>query len=123
MALVLVLDTFGDRRRGYYFEINAAGARLDGLIEGSEDVSTDWDGIWDVRTRRTQDGWIAEIRIPAQTLRFTPGAESWGFNVQRWIARDRIRLRWAGTTLDARFEDLRRAGLLEGVGGFGRGTA
>ena len=120
-AVAVVFDTFGDRRRGYYFEINTAGARLDGLISGSEDISTDWDGIWDARTRRTQDGWSAEIRIPAQSLRFTPGAESWGFNVQRWIARDRIMLRWAGTTLDAGFQDLRRAGRLAGVTGLRQG--
>lgn len=120
-TVALVLDTFGDRRRGYYFEINAAGARLDGLISGSEDVSNDWDGIWDARTRRTPDGWTAEIRIPAQTLRFTPGAVGWGFNIQRRVARDRTTLRWAGTTLDARLEDLSRAGRLEGVDGLRQG--
>ena len=120
-AVAVVFDTFGDRRRGYYFQINTAGARLDGLISGAEDVSTDWDGIWDARTRRTPDGWSAEIHIPAQSLRFMPGAESWGFNIQRWIARDRIMLRWAGTTLDASFEDLRRAGRLEGVAGLRQG--
>jgi hypothetical protein len=120
-TVALVLDTFGDRRRGYYFETNAAGARRDGLISGPEEVSTDWDGIWDVRTRRTPDGWVAEFRIPAQTLRFRPGATSWGFNVQRRIARERMTLRWAAATLDARLEDLRRAGRLEGVGGLRQG--
>lgn len=119
--VALVFDTFGDQRRGYYFEVNAAGARRDGLVSGSEDFSTDWDGIWDVRTRRTQKGWTAEIRIPAQTLRFTPGAEHWGFNVQRWVARDRIMLRWSGTSLDASFYDLRRAGLLKGMAGLQQG--
>jgi len=114
--IALVFDTFGDQRRGYYFETNAVGACLEGLISGPEEFSADWDGIWDAHTRRTRDGWIAEIRIPAQTLRFTPGAESWGFNVERWVARDRIVLRWAGTSLDARFQDLRRAGRLEGIG-------
>jgi len=116
-TLALVLDTFGDQRRGYYFEINAAGARLDGLIAGPEDVSDDWDGIWDVRTLRRPGGWNAELRIPAQTLRFAPGATSWGFNVQRRIARERMTLRWSGTTLDAHLLDLSRAGRLEGVGG------
>ncbi len=120
-TVAVVLDTFGDRRRGYELEINAAGARLDGLISGPDNVSTDWDGIWNARTRRTPDGWTAEIEIPAQTLRFTPGAPSWGFNVQRRIARDRITLRWAGATLDARLSDLRRAGRLEGVGGLRQG--
>ncbi len=120
--VTLVLDTFGDRRRGYFFEVNAAGARLDGLISGPTDVSDDWDGIWDARTRRTSDGWTAEIRIPARTLRFTPGVSAWGFNVERRIARERMTLRWAGTTLDARLVDLSVAGRLEGVGGLRQGN-
>ena len=120
-TIAIVLDTFGDRRRGYYFEINRAGARVDGLISGPEQLSLDWDGIWNVRTHRTKDGWTAEIQIPTQTLRFTPGVKTWGFNIQRRIARKRITLRWAGTTLDAKFIDLRRAGRLEGVGNMQQG--
>jgi len=114
-AVAVVLDTFGDGRRGYMFEINAAAARSDGLISGPERVSRDWDGIWDARTRRTSDGWTAEIAIPAQSVRFDPLAEAWGFNVERRIARDRITLRWASPTLDSRLEDLRRAGRLLGL--------
>jgi len=120
-TVAVVLGTLGDPRRGYYFGINAGGARLDGLISGPEDFSTDWDGIWYARTRRTERGWVVEIAIPAQTLRFTPGCDRWGFNVERRVARDRTTLRWAGTTLDARLEDLRRAGWLEGVGGLRQG--
>ncbi len=120
-AVAVVLDTFGDRRRGYEFEVNAAGARRDGLISGPEDLSTDWDGIWNARTRRSSEGWTVEIEIPAETLRFTPGVRSWGFNVQRRVPRDRTTLRWAGVTLDARLEDLRRAGRLEGVAGLHQG--
>ncbi len=121
-TVTVVLDTFGDGRRGYLFQINAAGARRDGLISGPEEMSTDWDGIWNARTHRIPGGWTAEIEIPAQTLRFRPGAASWGFNVERRVARDRTTLRWAGTTLDARLEDLRRAGRLEGVGGLRQGA-
>ncbi len=114
-TVAVVLDTFGDGRRGYSFEINAAGARKDGLISGPEDLSYDWDGIWNAAVARTPDGWTAEIRIPAQTLQFKPGAPSWGFNVQRRVARDRVTLRWTATTLDAQLIDLRRAGRLKGI--------
>jgi hypothetical protein len=57
----LILDTYGDRRTGYFFQINAAGARADGLVSDPESVSLDWDGIWDARTARTEEGWSAEI--------------------------------------------------------------
>ena len=117
----LVFDTFGDGRSGYIFKINAAGTRKDGLISGPESLSFDWDGIWNARTQRTNDGWTAEIEIPAQSLRFTPGLEAWGLNIERFIARDRTTLRWSAPVLDATLTDLRRAGRLEGLSGLRQG--
>jgi hypothetical protein len=120
-AVGLAFDTFGDHRTGYLFRVNAAGARYDGLINTAEDVSADWDGIWDAHVHRDDDGWTAEFAIPAATLRFTPGLAAWGFNVQRTVARDRTEVRWTGMTLEARFQDMRRAGSLEGVADLGQG--
>ena len=114
-SIALVLDTFRDGRTGYLFRVNAGGARQDGLISGSEDVSYDWDGLWDARVRRTAEGWTAEIEVSAASLRFRPGRPLWGFNVERYVARDRMTLRWTGTGRDARLEDLRRAGELGGL--------
>jgi hypothetical protein len=112
----IVLDTYGDRRTGYFFQINAAGARADGLISDPERVSLDWDGIWDARTARTSDGWSAEIVIPTRTLSFTRGLQEWGLNVERFVPRERLTLRWSSATLDSFFYDLSRAGRLTGVG-------
>jgi len=112
----IILGTFGDRRRGYFFRINAAGAREDGLISDRGRPSSDWDGIWDAKTHRGRNGWTAEIRIPAQTLHFAAGRDRWGFNAEREVARKLLVLRWQGTTFDSQFYDLRRAGWLEGVG-------
>lgn len=120
-AVGIVLDTYGDRRTGYFFIVNAAGVRADGLISDPEHPSFDWDGIWDARARRTAEGWSAEIMIPGRTLNFTPGLEAWGVNFQRFVARDRVTLRWAGATLDAFFYDLSRAGRLTGVGDLRQG--
>ncbi|MEN8162897.1 MAG: DUF5916 domain-containing protein, partial [Acidobacteriota bacterium] len=120
-TVAVVLDTTGDGRRGYLFRVNAAGARLDGLVAGPESFSAEWDGIWDARTRRTPDGWTVEMRIPAQTLRFTWGLDRWGFNVERFIARERMTLRWSSPTLDSRLVDLQRAGVLAGAGNLRQG--
>jgi hypothetical protein len=120
-TVTVVLDTFLDSRTAYFFEVNAGGARTDGLISGPEEQSRDWDGIWDAAVRRSDRGWIAEIRIPAATLRFPTRAGSWGFNVERHVPRDLLFLRWSGTTLDAKFDDLSRAGTLTGVAGLRQG--
>ncbi len=109
------LDTFGDRRTAYAFQINAAAGRLDGLISGpgSSYFSTDWDGIWNARTARTKDGWSAEIWIPAQTLNFAATNHHWGLEIDRYIPRVQMDLRWASPTLDADFYDMSRAGDLD----------
>src|SRR5262245_1058598 len=120
-TVALVLDTFGDGRTGYLFRINAGGARQDGLISGKEDVSLDWDGLWEARVHRTAEGWTAEVALSARSLRFRPGLQQWGFNVERYVARERLTLRWQGASLDARLEDLQRAGALTGVAGLRQG--
>lgn len=114
-SVTIVLDPYGDRRTGYYFQVNAAGARVDGLIAGPEHPSLDWDGIWDARTTRTTHGWGAEIVIPARSLNFARGLSAWGLNLERYVARDRLTLRWHSPTLDSFLVDLSRAGTLEGV--------
>jgi len=122
-TISIVLDTFHDHRTGYLFEVNAAGARLDGLISdpNADSASLDWDGIWDVATQRTATGWTAEIVLPAQTIRFNRSNGEWGLNVQRYVAREQLTLRWAGTTLDANLLDMRRAGTLTGIGRLDQG--
>ena len=115
-TVAIVLDTYGDRRTGYYFRVNAAGARTDGLISNPESASLDWDGVWDARTARLKDGWSAEIVLPSRTLSFARGLDRWGLNLERYVPRQRMKLRWASPTLDAFLYDLSRAGTLAGVG-------
>jgi hypothetical protein len=114
-SVSIVLDTYGDKRTGYFFQINAQGARIDGLISNPKSVSLDWDGIWDAHTVRTKTGWTAVVMIPAQTLSFTKGLTSWGVNFERYISRDKITLRWSSPTLDSFLFDLSRAGALTGL--------
>jgi hypothetical protein len=120
-TVAVVLDTYGDQRTGYFFRVNAAGARVDGLIAASEQPKLDWDGIWDARTARTLEGWSAEIVVPANTLNFARGLAEWGVNFERNIARDRTVLRWTSPTLDSVLYDLSRAGSMNGVEGLEQG--
>ena len=77
----LILDTFQDRRSGYMFVTSPLGAKLEQQIseegEGgwrgrnSPNVNLDWDGVWNVKTSITADGWVAEIVIPMITLQLS----------------------------------------------------
>ena len=120
--VTVVLDTFGNHRVGYVFQVNAGGARSDGLISpASRDPSYDWDGVWDAKVRQTADGWSAEIAIDSRSLQFRKGLDRWGFNVQRYVPRDQLKLQWANINLDASIFDLGRVGRLDGVGNFEQG--
>ncbi|MGH8195714.1 MAG: DUF5916 domain-containing protein, partial [Woeseiaceae bacterium] len=118
--VTVVLDTFGARRLGYWFQVNAGGARTDGL-NVNENTDDNWNGIWDAAVQRTPSGWTSEIEISTHSLQFSSDLEAWGLNLGRYVARDQLSLRWAGITLDSGIFDLRRAGVLRGIAGLEQG--
>src|SRR5262249_10534271 len=66
----IILDTFADRRNGFVFAVNPAGAKSDTQIANEgRDVNASWDAVWSVATKTDASGWTAEIRIPFKTLR------------------------------------------------------
>ena len=81
----VVLDTFYDRRNAYLFHTNPLGGMFDGQITAGN-MNRDWNGVWDVRTDRFENGWTVEIAIPFKTVRFSPGAaQTWGLNLRRIV--------------------------------------
>jgi hypothetical protein len=106
----VILDTFADRRNGFVFVVNPAGAKADTQIANEgRDVNTSWDAVWTVATKRDAAGWTAEIRIPFKTLRFERGADRiWGVNFSRRIRRKNEVDYWSPVP---RVYNLYRAGL------------
>ena len=120
-AVAILLDTFHDRRNGYFFETNPNGARADALIvDEGDSFNLEWDGVWEVRSRRTEEGWSAEMAIPFSTLRFASGSDTagtWGMNVRRLIRRKNEETYWAPVPLEADMTRLSLAGTLAGLEG------
>ncbi len=82
------LDTYHDKRTGFYFALNAAGVQYDGTLMNDDWDDNTWDGVWQGAVHRTPTGWTAEMRIPYSQLRFNPAAQQiWGINFCRDIAR------------------------------------
>jgi len=82
----LAFDGFNDKRNAMALVSNAYGVQRDYLAFDDLYYDLDWDGLWRVRTNRTDSGWIAEFAIPWQTLRYpktTDTIQNWGFNVYR----------------------------------------
>ncbi len=91
----ILIDTFRDRRTGYWFSIAAGGVQFDGTVNeaappsgffGNVDLS--WDGIWSSGVSREPWGWSAEVVIPFKSIRLPQASpQEWGINICREILR------------------------------------
>ena len=85
---IVFLDSYHDRRSGFFFGINAGGTLYDGTLYNDDWDSDTWDGVWQGSAARDSLGWTAELRIPYSQLRFQrQEAQRWGINFKREIAR------------------------------------
>lgn len=78
------VDTFHDRRNGYFFYANARGGMVDAQLT-NEQPNNNWNGLWDVRAADFEGGWSIEFRIPFRSLRFKEGGTVWGVNFRRMV--------------------------------------
>jgi len=89
--VVLIIDPFNDERRGFQFRVNPLGVQMDAIFsesEGIEDFS--FDMIWDSAGKITADGYVVEVAIPLDQIRFprTAAVQTWGFDVGRSYPRN-----------------------------------
>jgi len=92
-----MIDTFNDERRAFQFRINPLGVQVDGIfseLDGIEDFS--WDIIWSSVGRITEEGYVVEVALPFNQLRFPSSEEpqTWGVVAFRsWPRSVRHRIR------------------------------
>jgi hypothetical protein len=137
-AVLLILDTFRDRRNGFVFGTNPSGIEYDGQVVNEGEggggggagpggggggprqqggagggFNRNWDGS---ATSRDQSGWYAEFRIPFSTLRYGAGdAQEWGFNVERRIRRHNEESLWSPVPRQFSLYRVSAAGALQGL--------
>ena len=84
--VTFMLDTFNDERRAFQFRVNPLGVQADAIfsqVEFVEDWS--WDIIWDSAGKITDFGYVVEVAVPLNQLRFprTDGEQTWGIEFGR----------------------------------------
>jgi hypothetical protein len=93
------IDSYFNKKTAYTFAINAAGVQLDGQQDDNKKLSTSdlnpllppgldasWDAIWFSDVSITENGWIAEIKIPYSMLRYSRNEQqTWGIHLRRRI--------------------------------------
>jgi len=92
----IVIDTYHDKRSGYYFITNAHGSKREAqLANEGRDYNPAWDAVWNCKARITDEGWFLEIAIPWKTLRFAEHDSSvWGINFARMIRHKNEHVYW-----------------------------
>ncbi len=112
----ILISPFNDNRTGYLFVVNPNGARADIQVYGGEDGNEDWNGVWDVKTTITDEGWFAEIYIPFSTLQFKKGAVlNWAINFERDIVSENEQALWQGWSRDYSIFAVTNAGQMVGI--------
>lgn len=91
----VVMDGFNDGRTGMAFLVNPGGAQKDLMVFDDIHFDVQWDGLWTVRTSRNDSGWVAEIAIPWQTLRFKNNNGNWKINFFRRMSSKNEFSAWA----------------------------
>ncbi len=97
--IIISFDPRHDHLTAYVFEVNASGVQRDRTFSDDTRGTLDYNGVWEVATRVTEEGWMAEFEIPFSQMRFEvpPDEEMvWGFEVQRDIYRRGEFARWVG---------------------------
>lgn len=120
--IVVMLDTFLDRRNAFWFEINPRGSKGDALIgQNGAVMNKDWDGIWQGKSAMTSDGWETELAIPFKSLNFSPGRDTWGIKFVRAIMHNNELAYWPAANLDAFKYQVSDAGQITGLTGITQG--
>ena len=109
-------DSNFDRTTGYTFRVTAAGVQRDEYMFDDTEDERAWNGVWESEVSFTDDGWVAEIRLPLSQVRYEPSAEPqvWGVNFARRRIAANERSEWAFVPIGTSGE-VSRWGRLEGM--------
>ncbi len=103
-----------DKRTAFWFAINPNGAMTDAEVVSFESENVDWDAVWDSRAQITADGWVVELFIPWQTLRYRADQTAWDVNLRRVIRRKNEDVLWRAWRRTEGIKFLEKAGVVEG---------
>lgn len=92
------ISPFNDGLNGELFKVSASNVQIDNKLTTTDSWGHNadtWDAVWESRTKVTDKGWIAEIRIPYSALRFPKSpVQVWGINFWREVRRTRETSSW-----------------------------
>jgi hypothetical protein len=81
-------DSYHDHRTGFEFDLTAAGQKMDLVLTNPMNPDVNWNAVWYAKAGMEDSGWVAEMQIPLNQLRFSDeDNQVWGLHCWRWIDR------------------------------------
>ena len=94
-TFAIIIDPFDDNENALWFFTTPTGVRFDMAVSNDAEggfggaVNSDWDTFWTAEAALTEEGWVAELRIPLSSLGFQAEGDrvTMGLSTYRYIAR------------------------------------
>jgi|TARA_B110000438_G_scaffold302785_1_gene361610 hypothetical protein len=89
----IAIDFDGNRSKAYMFQVTLADVQADGIRALGGSPKYDWDGDWEVKTKKYDDFWISEYYIPWNVVlmkNFSSDFRTINVTTFRYIANDQI---------------------------------
>jgi len=86
----IIFDSYHDLKTGFCFYVSSSGVKQDEMtFDDGLCADKTYDPIWYTKTKISDWGWSAEMRIPLTQLRFSKEErQTWGMEVERVIYRN-----------------------------------
>jgi len=118
-TIAVLFDTFHDRRNAFLFRVNPLGTKYDAQYRNERQIVADWDERWQAEVQITDEGWVAEFRIPLRALRYNNGSHVWGIDFKRELRRNNEEMNWSNYRRGFQFNQVSQAGNLTGLRNLG----
>ncbi|MET0463006.1 MAG: DUF5916 domain-containing protein, partial [Chitinophagaceae bacterium] len=94
-------DTYKDQQNGFQFLVTSSNVQTDARLAPNittgfgEYGDKTWDAVWESKVTIRSDGWVAEMKIPYLSLRFSKNeVQSWGLQFLRFVRRNNETTFW-----------------------------
>ena len=93
----VTIDSRDDDYNGYFFGVNASGAKIDVALSGTDEYDLAWDAVWNVAVSFDEEGWAAEFKLPFSIFQYEDSNDmEWGIEVLRYLHRLQEDISWPG---------------------------
>lgn len=91
----LSLDSTGSGQTAYHLMVNPSGIQMDAVNTTSAGERFESDFVWSSAGKRTADGYVVEIALPLQTIRFSAAHDvTMGILFWRHVSRSGVSYSW-----------------------------